>query len=300
MDDIDLSIVLIVRDPDDCPNNVIAALAGQVVSDSTEIVVVDGREPSIAGAILPRNLRSTTLLAPGENMPRLKAIGLDFARGMHVAFLEPNAIPQDGWLSGVRNATREDPGRCYGGAVIFGSKETAINRAAYTFEYRDFSLEQLQEHPAAILPGNNMVLPRVLLQSLCGDILKREGLNKPFCQQRLIENDVGISLRLDMSVTMKKEHRLLNFFLRRFNYGQCFGGTRLARSPRYKRILYRVGAPLIPLILLSKHVMGLSRHDLGRLDVRSFLVLLSICIWWGTGEAMGYWFGRCKSCKQLY
>lgn len=300
MHDVDLTIVLIVRDPDDSPTHVVAALAGQAMSKSTEIIVVDGRESPAAGTRLPPNLRSNVILAPGENMPRLKAIGLESASGNHVAFLEPNGIPQDGWLSAVQAATREDPYSCYGGPVVFGSEETAINLAAYSFEYRDFSLEQIQQNPVSILPGNNMVIPRVLLQSLCEEILRTEGLNKPFCQQRLIENSVGIALRLDMIVTLKKEHRILKFLRRRFDYGRCFGGTRLRLVPQHKRFFYRIAAPSIPLILLVKHIFGLSKRDLRRLDVKSFAVLSIICIVWGVGEALGYWFGRCKSCDQLY
>lgn len=300
MHDVDLTIVLIVRDPDDTPKRVVAALAGQAMSDSTEIIVVDGREAPAAGASLPPNLRSTVILAPGENMPRLKAIGLQSACGRHVAFLEPNGIPEDGWLSAVLTATSEAPHSCFGGPVILGSEATAINLAAYTFEYREFSLERSQKDPVSILPGNNMVIPRLLLQSLCEDILKTEGLNKPFCQQRLIENGVEIALRLDMSIKLNKEHRLLKFLRSRFDYGRCFGGTRLAQNPPLKRLLYRVAAPSIPLILLVKHIFGLSKHDLRRLDVRSFAVLSIICIVWGGGEALGYWFGRCNSCDKLY
>ena len=300
MSDIRLSIVLIVRDPDDSPDRVVSALAGQAGIDQVELIVVDGRETACDERDLPANLNPIVIAAPGRNMPRLKAIGVEAAQGGHIAFLEPNGIPQQGWLADVQRAIHDQPDQCYGGGVTFGARETAINVAAYMFEYREFSLDRIQAQTTSILPGNNMVIPRAALRSTCSDILESEGLNKPFCQQRLIDSGLTITLREGMTVSMAKEQQLFKFLARRFHYGRCFGGTRLSLSIPKQRMLYRIGAPAVSVLLLVKHIGGLSKKDLKQLGVGSFLALIGICCAWGVGEGLGYWFGRGKSCSKLY
>lgn len=300
MSDVRLSIVLIVRDPDDSPDRVVSALAGQASMDQVELIVVDGRETACNESDLSGNLNPRVIAAPGKNMPRLKAIGVEAAQGDHIAFLEPNGVPQEGWLADVQRAIHDQPDQCYGGGVTFGARETAINVAAYMFEYREFSRDRVQAQTTSILPGNNMVIPSAALRSTCSDILESEGLNKPFCQQRLIESGLTIALREGMTVIMAKEQRLFKFLARRFHYGRCFGGTRLVLSAPKQRMLYRIGAPAVSVLLLVKHIGGLSKQDLGQMGVGSFFTLISICFAWGVGEGVGYWFGRGKSCSKLY
>ena len=295
-----LSIVLIVRDPGDTAASVITALSEQVVSKDVELIIVDGR-PAPSSDVSENKLRAWSIIhAPGENMPRLKAIGTNAATGSHIAYLEPKAVPSQGWLSAVLNAVNDNPMACLGGPVSLDSENTPANQAAYIFEYGMFTLDKVVSRQAQDLPGNNMVLPREPLLDICAEILEMEGLNKPFCQQRLKDNGHAVLLIPEMEVSMVTKHRLKGLLNSRFNYARCFGGTRISLCSPARRWLYRLGAPAIPFILLLKHFRTAIRTQTVRASFAAYLTLAVLCITWSLGEALGYWFGPGASCKRLY
>tara|TARA_R110002072_G_scaffold95554_4_gene210676 strand:+ start:2500 stop:3453 length:954 start_codon:yes stop_codon:yes gene_type:complete len=303
-----LSVVLIVRHPNETPDAVLSALASETEDPAaraqTEIILVDGRPD----AVDPRgNLpgRLTRLLRPGLNMPLLKAEGVAVARGKSVAFLEPKAVPVEGWLRAALAAVAAHPGAALGGAVTVGPCRAA-DRAAYAFEYSAFSHAALARGTGTDLPGNNMVLPLAALRDLCGDILEAEGLNKPFCQARLTGGGVAIVMVPEMTVQIKTQYRLGSLLASRFRYARCFGGTRAALARPKKRWLYRLGAPLVPALLLRRHLgtalrtAGPDRLGPEKLGAGGLAALSALCLAWSAGEAAGSWAGPGKSCNRLY
>ena len=298
-----LSVILIVRHPQETPDAVLAALASGAVTPTeqaqTEIILVDGRPDAVdPRGNLPDKL--TRLLRPGLNMPLLKAEGVAVARGKSVAFLEPKAVPVEGWLRAALAAVTAHPGAALGGAVTVGPCRAA-DRAAYAFEYSAFSHAALARGTGTDLPGNNMVLPLAALRDLCGDILEAEGLNKPFCQARLTGGGVAIVMVPEMTVQIKTQYRLGSLLASRFRYARCFGGTRAALATLRKRWLYRLGAPLVPALLLRRHLGAALRKDgPERLGAGGLAALAALCLAWSAGEATGSWAGPGKSCNRLY
>tara|TARA_R110002051_G_scaffold146786_2_gene219555 strand:- start:30983 stop:31921 length:939 start_codon:yes stop_codon:yes gene_type:complete len=298
-----LSVVLIARHPNEAPDAVLSALALETADPATcaqtEIILVDGRPDALdPSGNLPERLRR--LLRPGLNMPRLKAIGVAVARGNSVAFLEPKALPVEGWLRSALAAVTAHSGSALGGAVTVGPCRAA-DSAAYAFEYSAFSHAALTRGSGRDLPGNNMVLPLAALRDLCGDILEAEGLNKPFCQARLTDGGVAIVMVPDMTVQITTQYRLGSLLTSRFEYARCFGGTRAALSGPRQRWVYRLGAPLVPLLLLHRHLgAALRASGTDRLDASGFAALSALCLAWSAGEAAGSWAGRGKTCDRLY
>ena len=298
-----LSVVLIVRHPQETPDAVLAALAIETadlaVRAQTEIILVDGR-PDAPDLREPVPVRLTRVMRPGLNMPLLKAEGAALARGQSVAFLEPKAVPVVGWLLVALAALANHPGAALGGTVTAVPRRAA-DKAAYAFEYAAFSSAALARGAGTDLSGNNMILPLAALRDLCGDILKAEGLNKPFCQAKLTDGGVAIVMVPDMTVQIKTQYRLGSLLASRFGYARCFGGTRAALADPRQRWLYRLGAPLVPALLLYRHLGAALRVDgPERLGAGSLVALAALCLAWSAGEATGSWAGPGRACDALY
>ena len=302
----DLSVVLIVRHPGEDPGAVLAALAAEPGAEGVETILVEGRPgageepggtPPEDGA--PPGL--VRLVRPGLNMPRLKAEGAAAARGGAIAFLEPKGVPAPGWLAAARAALAARPGAALGGPVTAAPGGGAADGAAYLFEYAAFAPDRLAAEGLRDLPGNNMILPAAALRSLCGDILEAQGLNKPFCQARLVAGGVPLSLAPGLEVRLHSRHRLGALLASRFRYARCFGGTRAALAPRRRLWAYRLGAPAIPALLLARHLRAMGRADGRASRPRGVLpALAALCLAWSAGEALGSWAGAGRSCEALY
>lgn len=298
-----LSIVLIVRHPEETPDAVLAALTSETedLADglATETILVEGRPgASHPSGSLP--VRFTRLWRPGLNMPRLKAEGAAAARGQAIAFLEPKAVPAQGWLRAALAAIAANPGALLGGAVMAGSGG-AVDRAAYAFEYSAFSLTALAQGIGKDLPGNNMVLPLAALRDLCGDILDAEGLNKPFCQARLTSSGLAVVMAPKMAVRITTHYRLRALLASRFRYARCYGGTRATLANQRQLWLYRLAAPLVPILLLWRH-LGAALRATGsdRPGTGALAALSALCLAWSAGEATGSWAGPGRACDALY
>lgn len=309
----EIAVILILRDPADSPDAVLAALADQPEAAGFEVILADGRpdgppdgppdRPGDGARQVPRSAAPagvTWIRAPGLNMPMLKACGIAASRAATLAFLEPKAVPQPGWAAALRQARAAAPQAAIGGAVRFGGCDTAADQAAFIFEYADFSARHLHAGRTRDLPGNNMALPRAALLAQCGDILAREGLNKPFCQARLLAAGVALHLAPGMAVSMTTTHRLPGLLLSRMRYARCFGGTRIALAGPGRRWRYRLGAPLVPLLVLARRMAGLRRAETGARRVGTLPALALLCLAWAGGEIAGYWGGAGTACEKLY
>lgn len=296
-----MSIIIMVRDPADSPDAVLVALDAQKAIGNAEIIIVDGR-PDGAEPRKPASITKFKYLSiPNLNMPKLKAEGVKSANGEFVVFLEPKGVPVSGWLASLLTAVIKTPNVSVGGSVDFGGVSTSMNKAAFVFEYGAFSPDQLQSGQTHDLPGNNMAIPRKKLVELCDDILENEGLYKPYCQQRLVEGGVSIIMEPTMSIDLHTKHKTWPFLKSRFNYARCFGASRVQFATKKQRLKFRLGAPVIPLLLIFRNFsMARRRYDLGTQDPRVLLALASICFAWGVGELIGYWCGRGSSCDNVY
>ena len=288
----DLSIVLILRDPADSADPVLDALMSEPGIQGTEVILVDGRSNAEGSAW--DNV--VTISAPDLNMPQLKAIGVNSARGINIAFLEPKGVPAAGWLAAAL-PTDGQAKAALTGPVIYDGTGSAFDRAAFLFEYGAFS-ETNGSEEASDLAGNNMSLPAEELRSQCTEILEMHGLNKPFVQEALRTGGVSLRWAPGMIIRLRTKHRAGAFLKARFNYARCFGGVRSIEADCRKAWLYRIGTPAIPFLVFN-HAL---RRSMGSplLDFGGLLWLAVISVAWATGEIAGIWAGPGDSCSHLY
>ena len=292
----DVAVILILRAPGDTPDAVLAALAAQPEAAGFAVIIADGRSDP------PRTTPPGViyLRAPKLNMPQLKALGIAATGAASLAFLEPKAVPEPGWAAALIGARAAAPAAALGGTVRFAGRDSAADQAAFIFEYADFSAARLHAGRSRDLPGNNMVLPRAALLAHCGDILAGEGLNKPFCQARLLAAGVPLQAVPGMAVSMTTAHRLSGLLASRMRYARCFGGTRIALARPGQRWRYRLGAPLVPVLVLVKRMGALGRAETGPRRPGTLPALALLCLAWAGGEIAGYWRGAGSDCEKLY
>ncbi len=295
-----LSIVLIVCDPDESSDAVLAALGRQCTNSTVEVILVDGRPAAMRPPISTDALQVRYVQLQGANMPHLKAYGAELAKGRSVAFLEPKGIPDAGWLEAALSASDRNDNVAVGGAVLFAGQNSVIDCAAFLFEYGGFSPETLRSSHAFELPGNNMIFPRRMFLDLCGSILQNHGLNKPFCQQRFFEGGGRLKMNAELTIRLSTSYDVKKFLVRRFHYARCFGGMRYKQATTKRQIMFRVGSPVVPIILLARHLFGQKKKEEPRRTISVIAMLTIICIAWSAGEVAGYWFGPGNSCKHLY
>lgn len=239
-------------------------------------------------------------LAPG-NMPALKGSAIEAARGDIVAILDPWDAASSNWIAEILSGLDDGGVGAVGGTVLLDGALTAGNGAAYLFEYGAFNPPVSSGPTLGDLPGNNVAYRREVLIETCRDVLHSMGFNKPFCHDRIRASGRQLVIRPSMQVRHLTTYRFLPFSLKRFHYGRCFGANRRRLSPWWRVAAYCAFAPVVPPLLMARHLGRALKHSANRrLLPKAGLALMGICIFWGVGEWMGYWFGAGRSCDQLY
>ena len=296
-----VSVVVFVREIPATIEESLASLEGQECFAGIEVILADGAAVGATAALRERFPWLRHLALPGRSMPDLKAAAIRVARAPILAILDPFDAPEPGWAHEIFSALSDDAVSAVGGAVIPGGTATAANRAAYLFEYGAFNPPMPSGPTHGDLPGNNVAYRRACLAETCEDILAAEGFKKPFLHARIRERGGILVLRETMRVRHVTAHRFIPFGVRRFNYGRCFGATRWRRSPWGRRALYMGFAPLVPFILIAKHVTRALQHaENRRLLPHAGAALVGVCVFWGVGEWIGYWFGPGRSCEKVF
>jgi glycosyltransferase involved in cell wall biosynthesis len=279
----------------------LASLAAQRRAAQIEVIVADGSPDGCMGALVQRYPGMRRVAVPGGNLPALKAAAIRAARGEWVAILDPGDAADPDWVDEML-AAFADPGVCaVGGAVVLSNRAGAANVAAYLFEYGAFNPPIEAGDTQGDLPGNNVAYRRSALTETCADLLASDGFYKPFVHERLRARGARLAIRPAMQVRHLTSYAFLDFGVRRFHYGRCFGALRIGRASPARKVLYRIFAPAVAPLLIARHLAQAWRHAPNRrLLPDAALALCGVCAFWGVGEWLGYWFGAGQSCENLY
>lgn len=292
-------LVAVTAAPDALPD-VLSALEHQDGFGSAEVILVDGTESNLGDLLQAEFPWLRIIRFPGGTLPELKRAAIQSAAAEILAILDPFDVPAPGWLRAARDAMDPDGPAGVGGVVLPGGDDTASNRAAYLFEYGAFNPPVVEGRTQGDLPGNNVVYRRRQLLEECADLLAAEGFNKPFFHERIRATGGTLAICPEMRVHHRTRYRLLPFAIRRLHYGRCFGATRWRRSSWGMRAAYWVAAPMVPMLLMARHLARSIGHDQNRaLAATSWPALLAICLFWGLGEWWGVWFGAGRSCGKF-
>jgi hypothetical protein len=256
---------------------------------AVELVLV--RAASAADA--PSGARSLAA-PPGSTVPRLRALGLEAARGTIVAFGEAFLRPVPGWTDAhlaAHRANRAHQDRRV--SAVAGSFARATGRApdwALTFvEYGRFlaagspprrddasfaNVSFDRERLLALLGGapQELVEPEVLA------CLRAAGVDFAFCAEACLldENQVPLGRAL----------------VALYHHGRFYGARRVARSSFGTRLLRCALSPLVPPLQLARVARRALAAGAVAPLLRAFAALVLLCCAWAVGEGVGSLVGE--------
>ncbi|MEO8159172.1 MAG: glycosyltransferase, partial [Betaproteobacteria bacterium] len=273
-----ISVIVAARTPPGTTGQALASLAAQHRRSLIEVIIVDGSDDGRMDALARSVPGARCIALPGGNLPALKGEAIRQAQGEFVAILDPGDVADPDWADEIL-AAFADPGvTAAGGAVLLPDGATAGNVAAYLFEYGAFNPPIAGGDTNGDLPGNNVAYRRIALTDTCADILAAEGFNKPFFHERIRARGGRLAIRPTMRVHHVTQYTFLDFSVRRFHYGRCFGAVRARRASPAGKALYRVFAPVVIPILIARHFRRAMGHPANRrLLPGAALALCGVC-----------------------
>jgi hypothetical protein len=214
-----------------------------------------------------------------------RSAGLKAAQGRYVAMLEDRGWPRADWASAMVGLHERIPDAVVGGAIESGAAD-ALRQALY---YCDFGRYEppLEVGDAAYASDVNICYKRTALESV-----------RPLWETRYQEATVnwalrrqGEQLRLSDRPRVIEERGPVDLkpaLAERVHWGRTFGYVRGREGSRAACLLRIALAPLVPAVLLWRHVRKQFAvpRGMGR-SARVLPVTFLLMVCWSLGEAIG-------------
>ncbi len=291
-----LSVLIGARDAAATIEGCLASLEVQL-NELVEVVVADGSADDTADRIARRfpwvHLVRCQPMSAGE----LLREAFKGSNGKLVALAAPHVTFAPTWVDAALASPRHGT-VAVGGAVAPGpSSVCGIGAwAAFLCEYSDF-LPPLDEGPAMILTGNNVIYQRAVLEE--SDL--RDGLEKTWVNQGLARRGARFWRDPALVVVHDRPYRFRTFLAKRFHHGRCYGAKRARGWPRHRRLGRALISPLLPALLGFRIIRAVApkRQYLRHLLLAQPLLALFHASW-AIGEGWGYLTGPGDSCARVY
>jgi hypothetical protein len=225
-------------------------------------------------------------IGPFESVAVANTAGVRAAAAPVVVLCEDHAFPDRDWAESLVIAHR-GPYAAVGPVIHNANPDTLVSRADCLIGYGPW-LEPIKPCEPEHLPGHNSSYKRDVLLGYgerLGEMMEAETV----LQWDLRAN--GHRLYLDPSARLAHTNFAhLGIWTRvQFHAARVFAATRALAWPRWKRLLYTLGSPAIPLVRLRR-IWGHSRRLRGRerIGPALFLVLLWGLALDGIGQMVGY------------
>jgi hypothetical protein len=227
-------------------------------------------------------------------MHRARAAGMLASTAPITVVGETHCYPQPGWAHAILAAFEDPAWGAVGPRIENANPATGLSWANLTLDYGPFLNPARGE--AAALPGQNSCVRTELLERYRDDLGER--MRMPylfFCELR----DDG--QRLFVEPAARTAH--LNVTDRGAWLGERFGAARVFASdrrlewPLWRRAIYVLGSPAIPLLRLRRALKDLRR---GGGPVRAVPPLLCGLLASAAGEAVGYAAGAAAGDPRIF
>jgi hypothetical protein len=210
-----------------------------------------------------------------------------------VAFGETHSFPAPGWAEALISAHR-GPWAGVGPAIEIANPRSALSHASMLMEFVRW-MAPVRAGEADTLPPHNSSFKREVL------VAYRDELPAMLEEDLLLTEDLRRrGHRMRMEPAARTSHvmvsRFPSFLRDRYRAGRNFAVTRARRWPAWRRAVYALGLPLIPLARLRHIVGALRRVEEPQLRRPSTLGWLGIGLPLAAlGEAIGYARGGTRS-----
>jgi hypothetical protein len=213
-----------------------------------------------------------------------------------VAFLEDHSYPAPGWAEALLEAHRR-PWAAVGPVIVNANPDSAVSWADMFL--RGGRVEPTEAMVSSDLPGRNSSYKRTLLLKYGPELEAMLEL------ETLLHWDLraqGYQLYVEPAAKTYRQNftKLSPFLQGQFYVGRLFAASRARRWLPLRRLLYAVGAPLIPLVrfwrlLPELYSSGRWHHLLPRI-LPTLIIGLIVS---AAGEMMGYAFGAGCASQRL-
>jgi len=288
MKDAAISVVMITTDDFQTLRHTAAALRAQSARESLEIVVVT---PSRSALQIPdgelSGFAGVTLVECAEisSTAAMRAVGVQAASAPLVAFTEDHCLPGATWAEALIERHR-GPWTGVGAAFANANPGSATSWANFLIEYGVWAAPH-KGGEVHHIGGHNSSYKRDVLCAY-GDRLPQTMEAESTMQWDL----AGAGHRFYLEPRAIMHHLNFSQFVPsvwlRFLGGRLFAANRARPWNLWRRLVYLVGSPLIPLVRACRVLRAI--HRIGRLDLlpRVLPAILFLLIVDGLGEAIGY------------
>jgi glycosyltransferase involved in cell wall biosynthesis len=281
-----LSVVIAASNNLEALEKTLTSLRDQASGANIEVIAVTNfngetelrlkqRFPFAKCATLPRD----------ATVPVLRTRGINLSHGDIVALIEDYGFADENWCAEIKKA--HDSGHSIvGGAVENRSPDRLLNWAVYFFDYGRFMLPMRPEFTPS-LSGINASYNRRVLEEVAE--LYRDGFEEAFVHDELKKRGHELSLVPSAIIYLSKNFEFRTTFQDFYHLARSFAVRRVARREWTERIVFAIGACLLPILLSVRVVIRIvpKRRHLSKL-LLSLPHLVVLMVSWSAGEFCGY------------
>lgn len=291
-----VSVIVASYRPPGTLGRCLRSLQSQRTDVEHEVIVVESSGDGTAEAVR-RDFPGVRLIASAERLHPggARNRGAEAARGEILAFVDADCRVDPDWLERLEAAHRRHPEPVLGSSLANGNPESRVGWAYYFAAFAPWIPEDspdggLDGRPVPDLPANCLSVERWAFD--------RHG---PFLEEGLC-SDTVFNLRVRAA-----GHRLLfvpglmvwhdnptearALLWRRVRHGRTYALRRADEEAwtAARRLLYALGAPLLPVVLLARRTLDVLRKGVHRAEyVRSAPLVAVAVLAWSVGEGVGY------------
>ncbi len=293
----ELSIIIVVVSDAKHLEGCLNALSQQVNAPTMEIIVpYDGRDRDIQSLRIqyPKvqfykvtNLQPVTGITrrSHEYFDKMRAIGLDLARGGIVALLEDHDRPDKYWSMKMIEA-HKGPYAAVGGAIDNGINRP-LNWAIYFCDFGPYQ-NPIKNGPSTSISDVNVSYKQKALHKIRN--IWENSYHEPNVHNALL--NLGEELWLSPEIVVYQHRENLDFcsaLLERYNWGLHYAGFRTQRLTISKRLLCLTLSPVLPFVLLLRKINGVLRKRRCIIPlIRAIPIMMLLLSFWSLGEFIGY------------
>jgi GT2 family glycosyltransferase len=265
------------------------SLRSQTVAKEMEVILVDSSGDGTADLVQER-FPEVKLLRFSERKfcGDARNLGIAAASAPLVAFIDADCRAAPDWAEEILEA-HESPHLAIGGAIANGNPESHVGWAAYFCEFNQW-MPGVQAGFMSDIAAANMSYKREAFERF-GSFIEGTYSSDTDFHRRLGKAGLRLRFQPTMVVFHCNLDRIIRFLRHEYDHGRSFARVRVGGCcfSGWRRTVYAVGSPLIPLRILLRMMLGnpWKAGYLPHLFKTLPLLLLGLCSW-SLGECVGY------------
>lgn len=224
-----------------------------------------------------------------ELYDRRRAAALTVARGDLIAIVEDRGLPRPDWARTAVRLHAAQPWAAIGGAIE-PARTGLVTWALYVCDFTRYGLP-FTAGPREWVSDVNIIYKRRAIDSTRHLWVDR--YQEPVVHWDLINRGEQLHLSPELVVDHRRRDVPLPTALReRFHWGRLFGHIRVRHVAPARRVALIAAAPMIPFVILARHVVAQARRGHAARVVFALPALVALLGAWSAGEVWGYVTGE--------